>query len=71
MTTKQKTTTAQNITGLPSFAQEILDHINKIEKIEGKGYINNGRIQNIIKQLTALVPKNESLAERILKELKK
>tara|TARA_R110000764_G_scaffold128493_2_gene216267 strand:+ start:951 stop:1748 length:798 start_codon:yes stop_codon:yes gene_type:complete len=71
LTTKQKTNTAQNITGLPSFAQEILDHINKIEKIEGKGYINNGRIQNIIKQLTALVPKNESLAERILKELKK
>ena len=70
LTTKQRTTTAQNITGLPSFAQEILDHINKIEKIEGKGYINNGRIQNIIKQLTALVPKNESLAETILKELR-
>lgn len=70
LTTKQKTNTAQNITGLPSFAQEILDHINKIEKIEGKGYINNGRIQNIIKQLTALAPKNESLAETIFKELR-
>ncbi len=70
LTTKQRTTTAQNITGLPSFAQEILDHINKIEKIEGKGYINNGRIQNIIKQLTALAPKNESLSERIFKELR-
>lgn len=69
-TTKQKAVTAQNITGLPSFAQEILDYINKIEKIEDKGYINNGKIQNIIKQLQSLTPKNESLSERIFNELR-
>ena len=71
LTTKQKAVTAQNITGLPSFAQEILDYINKIEQIEGKGHINNGKIQNIITQLKTLTPKNKSLSERILKELRK
>ena len=70
LTTKQKAVTAQNITGLPSFAQEILDYINKIEQIEGKGHINNGKIQNIITQLKTLTPKNKSLSERILKELR-
>lgn len=69
-TTKQKAVTAQNITGLPSFAQEVLDYIYKIEKIEDKGYINNGKIQNIIKQLQSLTPKNESLSERIFNELR-
>jgi len=69
-TTKQKAVTAQSITGLPSFAQQILDYIYKIEQIEGKGYINNGKIQNIIKQLQSLIPKNKSLSERIFKELR-
>ena len=69
-TTKQKAVTAQSITGLPSFAQQILDYIYKIEQIEGKGYINNGKIQNIIKQLQTLIPKNKSLSERIFKELR-
>jgi hypothetical protein len=70
-TTKQKAVTAQSITGLPSFAQQILDYIYKIEQIEGKGYINNGKIQNIIKQLQSLNPvENKSLSERIFKELR-
>lgn len=72
LTTKQRATVAQNIVGLPLFAKEVLDHIEKLESIEGKGHINSPKIQGAIRILKTLMPKQkeETLSERIFNELR-
>ena len=63
-----------NVKNVSSFAEEILRHINKVAQNEPQGeqMMDNAMIKGaIIKLKTAAKEKNESLSERILKELKK
>ena len=63
-----------NVKNVSSFAEEILRHINKVAQNEPQGeqMMDNAMIKGaIIKLKTASGEKNESISERIFKELRK